>query len=150
MRETPEGSLSPSALWGHSQKMAFEPGSKSSPDPHICWHPDPGLQSADPWETQSLLFISPWSVAFLSESPQWMMTGVKGHNICSSLSMSSERRVFCLQNTGMEGRANDRAGRQTAWLSLGARFAGVFLLYFFLQLFCKPEWFSNKEDRKGN
>ena len=104
------------------------------------------------WETQSLLFISPWSVAFLLELPQWMMTGVKGHDICSSLSRSSEIRVFCLQNTDMEGRANDRAGRQTAWLSLGARFAGVFLLCFSLQLFCKPEWFqikrTGKETRK--
>ena len=117
--------------------MAFEPGSKSSPDHTSAGTPilDSNLQMRN---TIAVIHKPLVRGLFVRVAPV-DDDGVKGHDICSSLSRSSERRVFCLQNTDMEGRANDRAGRQTAWLSLGARFAGVFLLCFFLQLFCKPE-----------
>lgn len=129
MRETPECSLSPSALQGHSQKMAFEPGSKSSPD-----HTSAGTAILDSslQMRNTIAIIHKPSVRglFVRVTPVNGDRG-QGPRICSSLSRSSERSVFCLRNTDMEGRANDRAGRQTAWLSLGAKFAGVFLLCLF-------------------
>ena len=79
IKDIPESSLAPSAMWGHSEKTAFcEPGSKFSSDRCLAL----GLSSLQTTRNKFLLFKLPTQpMIFLLKQPELRQYGILLHSV---------------------------------------------------------------------